>query len=398
MIKLTLQNDWQPEDDATATFDKWIADENAKIPPDIRESLREFFPHIGMSSDEADLIPASVAQHIVVYSLTYHKYINARKKSTQNVSEINKSLFNQEFLARLQALYVILEFYAAFAKTLQITKRANAFYVKSSSMKIKSGLLDKKVTLPPKTRAEEDLLAFLSEIEKSLRMFENIVPVEIVKYIGHDSYQIPGDTLSTYSAVMDISELPELKKQAEELFSSYGYLQTGRATFAPRYDETKNAQMSMNTEENAFKQEFLARLQALYTLLEFYAAFVETLLIAKRAGSFNIKACSTKVMPGLFDGEIHLRPKTKSEEQMLSTLVEIEKSLRMFENVVPVAVAKYIGYDSYQIPGDSLSAYSAAAEMLELLDLKKQAEELFCMHGYVQTGKSSFAPEAVRND
>jgi len=365
MIKLTLQNDWQPEDDMDAIVDKWIAYENAKIPSDIRESLRAFFPHIGISPDEADLIPASVAHHITMHSTTYRKYVKEQKESAQ------KSLFEQEFFARLQALYVVLEFYTAFMETLSIAKRANILYVKASLVKVKSGLLEEKVKLWPKTNADEEQLTLLVEIENALRRFENIVPVEIVKYVDYDSYQIPSDTLSTYRAVGDLVELPALKKQAEELFDRYGYIQTGRNTFAPK---------SINAKGNAFKREFWARLQELYSLLEFYAAFVESLLIAKRANDFYLKTCSIKISSGLLEKEMALYPKTKEEEQMLAFLIETEKHLRIFGNVMPVEVARYIGYDVYKISGDILSAYSIAAEMFELLGLKKQAEAFFvCM-------------------
>jgi hypothetical protein len=47
MIKLTLQGYWQPEDDMDAVISRWIEEENAKIPADIRENLRELFPSVG---------------------------------------------------------------------------------------------------------------------------------------------------------------------------------------------------------------------------------------------------------------------------------------------------------------------------------------------------------------
>ena len=174
LIKITLQDSWQPEDDLSAVVDKWIAEENAKIPADVREKLREFFPHIGISSGEADLIPASVAHHIVMNSFAYRKYFNGQSGNGQ------KSPFEQEFFGRLQAIYVILEFYASFVETVAITKRANVLYLKATSMKVKSGLRKEEVSLLPKTKAEEEMLTLLVEIENSLRVFESVVPVEIV--------------------------------------------------------------------------------------------------------------------------------------------------------------------------------------------------------------------------
>ncbi|MCL2856566.1 MAG: hypothetical protein FWE19_02420 [Oscillospiraceae bacterium] len=387
MIKLALQNSWQPEDDLSAIVDKWIAEENAKIPAEVRENLREYFPHIGISPDEADLIPASVAHHITMHSLTYRKYLNSQ----------NKSIFEKEFFVRLQALYTILDFYTAFVETVSITKRANVLCLKLISIKVKSGLLEEKSNLMPKTRADEELLTLLVEIENSLLAFESIVPVETVKYIGHVIYQIPSDTLSTYRTVEELVQLSDLKKQAEELFGRYGYIQTGRSTFVSKHDKKQSESENTNLEAYTFKQRFLVRLQALYILLEFYTTFIESLIVAKRTNDFYLKSFSIKVKPDLPEKEVTLCPKTKEEEQMLAFLVEIEKSLRLFENVMPVEIARYIDYDIYQISGDSLSTYSIAAEMFGLLDLKKQAEGFFAHMGKSEKSKDSLAPERGEN-
>jgi hypothetical protein len=304
-----------------------------------------------------------------MHSQTYQNYRNDHRGRVQHEASFSE----QELLARLQTLYVILEFYATFVKTLFFSKRANLLYVKASSVKVKSGLRDEEAVLRSKTKATEDLARLLAEIEKSLRMFENIVPVEIVKYTGYDSYQIPSDLLSVYHAAEELLELPDLQKQAEALFDRYGYVQTGRNSFAPRY--------AQQIETHSFGEVFFPRLQALYTLLKFYAAFVDSLSVAKRAGEFYVKTSTVKVWSNLLEREAELRPKTEDEERMLAFLIEVEKTLRLFEHVVPVKVAKYATYDSYQIPGDSLSAYRAAVEMPELSDLKKQAEAFFAMQG-----------------
>jgi len=222
-----------------------------------------------------------------------------------------------------------------------------------------------------------------------------MVPVETVKYIGYLSYQIPGDTLSTYRAVEGLVELSDLKKQSEELFRRYGYIQIGRNAFALKHDKNQSESKSASPGTNTFKQKFLVRLQELYTLLEFYATFVESLIVAKRANDFYSKTCSIKAKSDLLETKVDLHPRTKEEEQMLAFLVEIEKSLRLFENVMPVEIARYIGCDSYQISGDSLSVYSIALEMLELLDLKKQADAYF---GCVGTGKIRLQQKEVRDD
>jgi len=374
MIKLTLQSYWQPEDDLSAIMDNWIAAENAKIPADIRESLRGFFPHIGIFPEEADLIPESVAQYITMHSPSYQTYRKNHAADTQTGTPIEKRSFEQTLLARLQARYVLLEFYTAFVEMVRIAKRADVLYVKASSVKVKLSAPDEQESLQPKTEAEDELFSFLAEIEQSLRNFESVVPVEIVRYIGHESYQIPSDTLSSYRAVEDLPALSDLKKQAEAFFDRYGYVQTGRNTFAPKYD-TKEP-----VARTDFKGSFLTRLQELYALLAFYAAFVESLQIAKDANDFYTKTSSIKVKSDLFDRETDLRPKTAEEEQLLAFLVEVERALCLFETLMPVEVARYIDYDIYQITGDSLSTYHMASEMFALLDLKKQAETLFCIH------------------
>jgi len=228
MIKLTLQGYWQPEDDADATIDKWIAEENAKIPADIRENLRGFFPQIGLSSDEADCIPASVAQYITTHSQTYQTYMRDQKKHT---------VIEPAFFERLQVLYILLDFYANFVETVQLAKRADAFYVNAASTKVKPDALKKELDLCPKTKEEERMLALLVEIEYALRRFEQIVPVNIAKYIDYDSYEIPSDTRATYRAVKELTELPDLRKQAEALFYTHGYVRTGKNSFAPKGGE-----------------------------------------------------------------------------------------------------------------------------------------------------------------
>ena len=229
MTKLTLQSYWQPEDGLDAVISRWIKEENAKIPADIRENLRGLFPQIGISPDEADLVPESVAQYITTNSAAYQKYI----KNRQN-ENVEKSAFTQKFLARLQALYVKLEFYAAFVETVQLAKHAGSFYVKSCSAKIYPGLLKGEADLRPKTQEEEQLLSLIVEVEKALTMFESIVPVEVARYIGYDSHEIPSDTLGTYLAVEEMTSLADLKKQAETLFCTHGYVQTGKNSFAPK--------------------------------------------------------------------------------------------------------------------------------------------------------------------
>jgi|GEM_PF-3160865 len=373
MIKPTPKDCWQHEDDASEVIDKWIADENAKIPDDIRGNLREYFHHIGICADEADLIPASVAQHIIKNSITYSRYKKEHKESEQKKAKIESIFAEHEFIAHLQALYVKLEFYSAFSEAVLLSKRANTLYMKAFSIKVKPGLLEKKSNQLPKATIDDEQLTFLVRIEKCLRMFEDIVPTSIVKYVDYDSYQIPGDTLATYLAVEKLIELFDLKDQVESFFRKYGYIQIGRSTFIKKCDKNEIEQKNQTAEGRNFFRAILMRIQAQYTILECYAEFVESLLTAKRISDFSLKTYTARVRTELLESELELLPKTGEEEKMLVFFIESGKSLRKFEHVMPVEISKYIDHDSYRISGDILSTYSLAEEFLELLELKKQA-------------------------
>jgi len=371
MIKLTLQDYWQSEDDISSIIDDWIADENAKIPEDIREKLREFFPHVGISPDEADKIPESVAQHITTNSIAYRNYVIGQKASEKSGS------FEQENFIYLQGLYVILEFYSSFIETVKIAKRADMLHVKKSSAKIKLDLSDKKISLQPKTEQQEKLLTLITQIENALQVFENTVPVDVVKYMDYNSYQIPADTTSTYSVATELIKLSELKEQAESFFDKHGYVQTGRTTFVSKYNENADTLVYDENEEKSRKLRIEARLKSLYSLLEFYDAFVESMIIAKRTNDFYKKTSSIQVESDLLERELNICPKTEKEKQVLGLIINIERSLQIFENVMPIEIVKYTEYDTHQISGDSLSNYSIASEMHDLLDVKKQAGAFF---------------------
>lgn len=355
MVKLTLEHDWHSADTAAATLDAWLAQENAKIPADIRESLRGFFPQIGFPSEEADVIPASVARYIITHSQTYRAYMKTCKERPQT---------QPECLAYLQGLYMVLDFYATFVETVQMAKRVNALYVTPFTTKVKSDLR--------KTKAEAPQPELLCRIEQALRLFEHTVPVEVASYIGYDNYQIPGDTLATYHNLDEYTQLAELRQQAKALFCQHGYIQTGRNTFAPKgvYPGAK-----------AFRQAFFTRLQELYPLLEFYAVFLDAIPSAKPEQSASITTGAVEIVPNLLDTTPALQPGTEEEAQMLTLLVDIERALHLFGHVMPVQVAKYTDYDSYQISGDTLAARNMAPEMLGLLDLKQQAETLMTERG-----------------
>jgi len=224
MIKLTTQDYWQPEDDADAIIEKWLSEENAKIPADIRENLRGLFPQIGLSPDEADSVPESVAKYITTNSIAYQKYIKNENSK--------KSIFIEEALKHLQTLYIKLEFYATFIETVKNAEQSGSIYINSSKTQINHELPTTKISSLPKTQEEEQMLSFIVEIEKVITMFESIVPVKVAKYIGYDSHEIPEDTLATYKSVEKLSLLTELKNQAEATFQKFGYIQTGKNTFA----------------------------------------------------------------------------------------------------------------------------------------------------------------------
>ncbi|MCL2201199.1 MAG: hypothetical protein FWB75_04475 [Oscillospiraceae bacterium] len=235
MTKLTLQDYWQPEDDAAAIVDKWTAEDNANIPPEVRESLREFFPRIDLSPDEADVIPQSVARYITTNSRAYQKYMKERSERTSPDGLITcKSPFEEVFLLHLQGLYAILEFYDEFVESVKSARQAKAVYVDAAEAKISLELLGKKPELLSKTKEDEKLMLFLTEIDKSLRMFESLVPVDVVRYIGHAGYRIAGDTAETYRAVPELVKLQDLKKRAEELFYRFGYVRGERNLFVPK--------------------------------------------------------------------------------------------------------------------------------------------------------------------
>jgi len=369
MIKLTLQDYWQSEDDITSIVDDWVADENSKIPEDIREKLREFFPHIGISPDEADAIPESVAQHITTHSIAYRNYVINQKESAKSSS------FEQEIFKYLQELYVLLEFYSSFIETVLIKKRANMPHVKESSAKVRLSRNSKKGTLQPKTDAQEDIIALITQIESALQLFESVVPVNVAKYIDYSSYQIPEDTTATYTTATELVRLGELKEQAVALFEKHGYIQTGRTTFISKYDTNKAISAYDEAEELERKRQIETRFQALYSLLEFFDAFVDALLIAKGADDFYKKTSSIQVESDLLNKELDICPKTKKEKQMLEFIVNMEKVLQIFENVMPVEIEKYIDYDIHKISGDSLAMYNIASEMHKILDIKKQVDE-----------------------
>ena len=221
MIKLTLQDYWQPEDDISAIIDKWLSEENAKIPADIRENLRGLFPHIGISPDEADLIPASVAQYITVHSSAYRKYLTGGAQVGGEGGKDRLTVFEQEFFPRLRALYVRLEFYAKFVEVFLHNKQAGILYVDESSIRVSSDLLKAESSPCAKTKMQEQMLTFLTKIEEALSEFESIIPVETLRYIGQTGYKIPEDTVSTYHAAQDMVYLIDLKKQAEELLCKH---------------------------------------------------------------------------------------------------------------------------------------------------------------------------------